>query len=254
MNKKFSCLNGKAEIRQFKGQTSNIYLISYPEDNRTILVDCGLPWDIPQLLEFIKLNDIPPIEKVVCTHFHVDHVAGWIELKKHYRSIFIFFHKEAIGLVSGNEKMSMPYLSDFTKVMFPVMKENKYIPTFKQAVKTFHLGGSFKSYFPMDRVSFFSSNEEVVPGFQTIHTPGHRPESVSFYDPDSGAFISGDFIIVINGKVVVNTFVYSSKAQKESIEKVKKLENLIYLMPGHGNCMDFNENTIRYNPKDSRSS
>jgi len=251
MSKKFSCLNGKAEIRQFKGRTSNIYLISYPEENRTILVDCGFPWDIPQLLEFIEENNIPPIEKVVCTHFHVDHVSGWTELKKHCRSIFVFFHKEAIGLVSGNEKMSMPYPSDFKNIMLPVMKENHYMPSFKQAKDTFHLGASIKSHFPMDRVSFFSSDEEIIPGFQTIHTPGHRPESVSFYDPLSGAFISGDFIIVMNGKIIVNTFVYSSKEQMESVEKVKKLENLIYLMPGHGDCMDFNENTIRYEPKDS---
>jgi glyoxylase-like metal-dependent hydrolase (beta-lactamase superfamily II) len=101
----------------------------------------------------------------------------------------------------------------------------------------------------MDRISFFNSDEEVIPGFQTIHTPGHRPESVSFYEPESGAFISGDFIIVMKGKIVVNTFVYDSKAQMESLEKVKKLENLIYLLPGHGNCMDFNENLLRYDPK-----
>ena len=246
MGGKFSCMNGKAEIRQFKGQTSNMYLISYPEDNRTILVDCGLPGDIPQLLDFIRLNNIPPVEKVICTHFHVDHVAGWMELKKYYRSIFIFFHKEAIRLVSGTERMSMPYPSDFRNIMFPVMKENRYIPSLKDARDSIHLGTSLKSHFPMDRVSFFNSDDEVIPGFQTIHTPGHRPESVSFYEPLSGAFISGDFIIVINDKVVVNTFVYDSKAQMESVKKVKKLENLIYLMPGHGNCMDFNENLLRY--------
>jgi len=249
MTNKFSCLEGNAEIRQFKGHASNMYLISYPEENRTVLVDCGLPQDIPELLDFIEEKGLPPIEKVVCTHFHVDHVAGWTELKKHYRSIFIFFHKEAIGLVSGKERMSLPYPSDFTKIMLPVMKENHYLPTLKEAMEAAHLGTSFKSHFPMDRVSFFSSVEEIIPGFETIHTPGHRPESVSFYEPESGAFISGDFIIVMNDKVVVNTFVYDSKMQMESVEKVKKLENLIYLMLGHGNCMDFNENTIRYEIK-----
>lgn len=250
MSGKFSCLNGKAEIWQFKGQTSNMYLVVYPEDNRTILVDCGFPWDIPDLLEFIDENNIPPIEKVVCTHFHVDHASGWTELRKHYRSIFIHFHKEAIGLVSGTERMSVPYPRDFMNIMLPVMKENRYIMSPKEAKETAHFGTSFKSHFPMDRVSFFSSTEEVIPGFETIHTPGHRPESVSFYEPESGAFVSGDFIIVINGKVVVNTFVYDSKAQLKSMEKVKKLENLIYLLPGHGNCMDFNENLLRYSPKE----
>lgn len=249
MEKNFKCCNGRAEVRQFKGTNSNIYLISYFEDNKTVVVDCGLPWDTPNLIEFIEKNNIPPVEKVVCTHFHVDHCSGWISLKEKYGSAFIYFHRDAAALLSGFEKMEMPDWSDFTDIMLPVMKENRYMPSIKEAMKTIRYGTTLKSRFPLDRVSFFSSTEEIIPGFQTVHTPGHRPESVSFYDSDSGIFISGDFIIVMGGKIVVNTYVYNQEKQIESVEKVKKFDNLIYLLPGHGEIMDFNEKLLKYKLK-----
>ncbi|HSW60318.1 MAG TPA: MBL fold metallo-hydrolase [bacterium] len=246
MEKIIKCCDGKAEVRQFKGTNSNIYLISYFDENRTVMVDCGLPWDAVHIIEFIKKNNLPPVEKVICTHFHVDHCSGWIELKEILKSPLIYFHVDATPFVTGTQTMDMPAFSDFKDIMIPVMKENQYMPELKEAIKTLYYGTTFKSRFPMERVSFFNSDDIVIPGFQTIHTPGHRPESVSFYDPSSGVFISGDFIIVMNGRIVVNTFVYDSEKQMESFEKVKKLEDLMYLLPGHGEIKHFNEKLLKY--------
>jgi glyoxylase-like metal-dependent hydrolase (beta-lactamase superfamily II) len=242
----FKCSNNKIEVRPFRGKHSNMYIVVYPESESTTLVDCGVPWDIPNLMDYIKKESLPPVKKVICTHFHVDHCSGWIELKKIFKSSFIYFHKKATPLVSGTEKMFTPELSDFKNIMLPVMKEYRNIPTIKQMMSTLHLGTTLKSKFPMDRTIFFDSSENVLEGFETIHTPGHTPDSTSFYDPDSGVFISGDFVLNVNEKITVNTFVYDSKKQMESVEKVKKLENLIYLLPGHGEPRDFNEKMLKY--------
>ncbi len=246
MEKIIKCCGGRAEIHQYKGTNSNIYLVSYQEEGRTVVVDCGLPWDIPGLIEYIDKNNLPPVEKVICTHFHVDHCSGWVELKKVLKSAPIHFHIDAAPFVDGTKTMEMPAFSDFKEIMIPVMKENQYMPELKEAIKTLYYGTSFKSRFPMDRVVFFDGKDNLIPGFLTIHTPGHRPESVSFFDPSSGVFISGDFIIVMNGKIVVNTFVYDSHKQMESFEKVKKLEDLMYLLPGHGEIKHFNEKLLKY--------
>jgi len=50
----------------------------------------------------------------------------------------------------------------------------------------------------------------------------------------------------MKGKIVVNTFVYDSEKQMESLEKVKKLEDLMYLLPGHGEIKHFNEKLLKY--------
>ena len=249
MKERFLCHDGNLEVIRFKGYSSNMFLLIYKKENKTLLVDCGLPADIPNLIEFMNSENIPPVEKVICTHFHVDHCSGWIELMKVFENAEIFFHEKARKIVTGVENMDFPALSDFTDVMIPAMKESGYVPSFKEVMTNIYYGTTFKSRFPMDKVRFFDSEDEVIPGFQTIFTPGHRPEETSFYEPGSGILISGDFIIVVNRKILVNTYVYSQDAQKESLEKVKKLDNLMTLLPGHGDCVDFNELTLRYKPK-----
>lgn len=249
MRNRFLCHDGNVEVRRFKGQSSNIFIVIYSDEKKTVLVDCGMPTDIPELLKYMESEHIPPIEKVVCTHFHVDHCSGWVELKKIFQNAEIYFHKEAEKIVSGVERMEMPALTDFTQIMIPAMKESRYVPSFKEVMTNIYYGTTFKSRFPMDKVRFFDSEDAVLPGFTTVFTPGHRPEETSFYEPESGLFISGDFIIVMNGRIIVNTYVFSSQAQKESLEKVKKLDNLMTLLPGHGDCLDFNELILRYNPK-----
>jgi len=244
MKKIIQCCRGRIKIHKYAGQTSNIYIVDYPSLNRSVLIDCGLPPDIPGLLDYMKNQKIGPIEKVVCTHFHVDHCSGWLELIKQPGNFLIYFHSDAIPFVSGKKRMDMPGFSDFKDIMFPVMKENRYVPTVKEMISTYSFGTTFKSRFPMDRVTFFHSDDEVVPDFKTVHTPGHRPESVSFYKQESGILISGDFIIVINGRIVVNTYVYDINKQRESVEKVKKLKNLMTLLPGHGEVVDFNEKLL----------
>ncbi len=84
-------------------------------------------------------------------------------------------------------------------------------------------GTPFKKGFQLDRIRFFANEPSVVPGFPTIHTPGHTPDSVSFFDGDSGILICGDLLVVIDGKLIRNTFATSKKDQEDSIKKIKKL-------------------------------
>ncbi len=249
MKERFLCHGGNFEVIRFAGHSSNIFIIVDRIENRTYLVDCGLPADISDLIRAMEKEKLPAIEKVICTHFHVDHCSGWIELKKAFPDAVIMFHKAAEPIVSGAQKMEFPAMSDFTDIMIPAMKESGYVPSFKEVMTNIYYGTSFKSRFPMDKVKFFDPDETVLPGFKTVFTPGHRPEETSFFEPGSGLFISGDFIIVMNHRIIVNTFVYDSKKQMESLEKIKKFDNLMMLLPGHGECMDFNELILKYDPK-----
>jgi glyoxylase-like metal-dependent hydrolase (beta-lactamase superfamily II) len=100
-------------------------------------------------------------------------------------------------------------------------------------------GTPFKKGFPLDQLKYFTNEQPVLPGFKTIQTPGHRPDSASFFDRESGILISGDFLVVINGKLISNTFVASKEDQKDSIDKIKSLTGLRFIYPGHGKCVPF---------------
>lgn len=107
-----------------------------------------------------------------------------------------------------------------------------------------YMARRLKKGFPMDRVEFFPNEQKVLPGFITIQTPGHRPDSVSFFDPDSGILVSGDFIVVIKDKLVNNSFVASKKDQEDSIDKIKQINGIKFVYPGHGPCLPFNADEL----------
>ena len=222
-------LAGGRTLHQFWGKTSNCYLLVDAGAKATCLVDCGMPSDIPTLLKVLK--DLPPLKRVVCTHFHVDHISGWIELKKTCQKTQIWFHENARPLVSGQTTIPFPGPRAFKEILIPCMQAYGYRPNLRDAFQGALLGSPFKKGFPGERVRYFDEPEEVLPGFKTLHTPGHRPDETSFLDPESGVFLSGDFIVVLNGKIVPNTFVSSSKDQQASREQIEGLA-FRYPMPG----------------------
>ncbi|RZB32355.1 MAG: hypothetical protein SRB2_04360 [Desulfobacteraceae bacterium Eth-SRB2] len=236
-------LSGDRTIHQFMGKASNIYMI---EDNRqkaTFLVDCGMWSDKKSLVK--ALQPMPPLKRVVCTHFHVDHVSGWTYLKAIFKECEIRFHEKAKPFVMGDQRIPFPSFADYKEIIMPCMRASGYFPGIGDVFMGGLYGTPFKKGFTLDRVTFFKNEEPVLPGFQTIPTPGHRPDSASFFDPESGILISGDFLVVINGKLISNTFVASKKDQKDSINKITTLNGLRYIYPGHGVCVPFFKDLLR---------
>ncbi|MDO9567316.1 MAG: MBL fold metallo-hydrolase [Candidatus Desulfaltia sp.] len=230
-------LSGDRTIHQFRGRTSNIYIIEDKRQNATFLIDCGMPSDMESLFNVLK--PLPVLRRIVCTHFHVDHVAGWISLKKVFKNCEIWLHEKAKPFVVGRKRIPYPSFGDYIKILLPCMKEYGYYPKFGDLFNGGFYGTPFKKGFPLDRVEFFANEQKVLPGFITIQTPGHRPCSVSFFDPDSGILVSGDFIVVIQDKLVNNSFVASRQDQENSIYKIKQIKGVKFIYPGHGYCRPF---------------
>ena len=75
-------LNNGRTLHQYRGRASNQYILEDHANGSTFLIDCGMPSDAPGLQNVLK--SMPPLKQVVCTHFHVDHVSGWIQLKRSF--------------------------------------------------------------------------------------------------------------------------------------------------------------------------
>ncbi len=230
-------LSGNRVIKQFRGKTSNIYIIEDYGEKASFLIDCGMPSDVENLIG--ALSPELPVKRIVCTHFHVDHVAGWAALKELWKDCSIFFHENAMPYVAGIKRIPFPAFSDIQSTLIPCMKEYGYFFNFKDLLSGALYGTPFKKGFPSGRTEYFRENSDVIPGFTSIHTPGHRPDSVSFLEPESGVFISGDFLLVLGGKVLVNRYLSSKKDQDESVRRISQLKKIRCLYPGHGVCRLF---------------
>ena len=235
-------LKDQSILYQYWGKASNLYIIADLEGEATYLVDCGMPSDTDSVAEI--LNRFPPLRRVVCTHFHVDHVAGWLQLRNRFPNCELWFHLKAKPFVEGKSAIPWPDLKAYLTILLPCMKEYGYVPRLQDSFGGAIYGTPFRKGFPNERVRYFSDGQELLPGFVTLHTPGHRPDETSFFESESGTFIAGDFMLVINNQIKINTFVSSSVQQRASVEKIKQLAGIKTLCPGHGRCTQFRYHLI----------
>lgn len=229
-------------LHQYCGRASNQYILEDRAGEATFLIDCGMPSDASGLKHALK--GMPPLKRVVCTHFHVDHVSGWIQLKRDFPFTEIWLHEKAEPLVKGRDVIPLPGFRAWKEVLFPCMRESGYLPGWADIFKGGLYGSPFKKGFPKDRVHFFTDSDNALPGFETLSTPGHRPDHVAYFNPESGALICGDFLLVIKGRMVPNSFLASRKDQNASLEKIRNTSGITSVWPGHGDVGPFNYQAI----------
>ena len=227
----------------FKGVVGNCYILEDHCLKATFLFDCGMPSDARFLLS--RFQPEFPLQAIFCTHFHIDHTAGWSVLKTRFPECTLWFHKLALPVISGMKRLAMPSRRDCRDTLIPCMKESHYFPDIIDIWKSKLYGTPFRKGFPLDRINFFKTGSLLPSGFEVLHTPGHSADSVSFYEPESGILLCGDLMLGIRGKLAPIAYVENPVAQQQSIQDVSRLNPLTMMGPGHGRLY-FNRNTPHY--------
>jgi len=131
----------------------NTYLVINEKTSSAFIIDPGSK-DISELIDIIKKNNYN-LEAVVCTHAHIDHVAGVPYLIKKYKIPFYLCKLEEEIIKSLSIQARMFGVPDPGK-----LEINEIIPMHGNIT----FGGI---------------------DFTILHTPGHSPGSISLYNGDT---------------------------------------------------------------------
>ena len=186
----------------------NTYVI---KDDLSIIIDPGLTQFLPALIQDLQNDGIDPkdIDIITNTHLHGDHC--WAN--------------EAFKEISGAKILSHPLQKKFYDIS--VIKAANFFGL--QPVE-------FKEDGYLDDNRLNTGNME----FELIHSPGHSPDSISFYCKQEKVLICGDVIFAQNtGRVDLPGG--SADELKQSIEELSQLE-IEYLLPGHMDIVTSTEN------------
>ncbi len=146
--------------------------------NKTALIDPGFPSSAPLIKEKLCAHGVDPsqIDYVFLTHFHLDHSGGTGALIKESPRAKVVIHKRAAFYVKNFAKIvggaRMVFRPDIVKKFgdtYPVPAESIVSVVDGDSID---LGGGVK--------------------MRVIHTPGHCPDEVSYFEEDSGAIVTGD--------------------------------------------------------------
>jgi glyoxylase-like metal-dependent hydrolase (beta-lactamase superfamily II) len=227
-------LDSRCRLLHYRGVTGNIYLVVDEAQKRTCLVDCGMPSDVPGLLA--ALSGLPPLDRVICTHFHIDHVSGWHGLKKAFPDLTLWFREPARPWIHGNKRLPPPGLRVLRTLFLPVMREYRYCPRWGEIRATGLYGTGLRPGFPRAGVRFFADDEDPLPGFTTLPTPGHRPDHTAFWNAQSRVLLCGDCLLRVGPHLITDNFLSDSEAHRRSLDRLRQLGKIDLLCPGHGAC------------------
>jgi hydroxyacylglutathione hydrolase len=180
----------------------NCSLVFGEESKRGAIVDPG--GDVPNILKAIEQSNVT-VEKILLTHGHIDHAGGAAELS------------DALGVqIEGPHTDDLFLLQELPErgVAFSMMDARSMTP---------------------DR--WLTDGDEVeVAGlkFSILHTPGHSPGSVVFFNDENRFALMGD--VLFQGSVGRTDFPYGSHdtLMKSIKEKVLPLGDDVAFLPGHG--------------------
>ena len=171
--------------------------------------------------------DISDIHTVIISHTHADHMGA-----------IAHFQELVPGITVIDHEVDAPFLKDNTLLnrIFDTDLVPKYFPA-----KAFDVLEFYAAFCP---ISESNPDRTVVEGdtlecgeyiFEVIHTPGHHPGHISFYERNQGILFVGDML-----GLEVPFYTPSSggvEGYLRSMQKYQVLEaNLI--IPSHGDLAD----------------
>lgn len=202
----------------FNGSTDTIFPAILSDENEMILVDCGYPNFLELIKNAAKLNgiDINKLTKIIITHHDFDHMGSLAEFKREFPNIKILSSIEEEPYISGKRKsLRLQQAEDIYDKLSEEEKENaKSFHRLLESIETVDVDVCLKD---KDSLTWCG-------GIEIISTPGHMPGHISIYIKESRTLVSGDALVVENGKLSIANPQYTLNIA-EATNSVKKLLN-----------------------------
>jgi glyoxylase-like metal-dependent hydrolase (beta-lactamase superfamily II) len=189
-----------------------------------ILVDAGLPGQLPQFKEAMEKAGVPfgRFKRIVITHHDMDHTGGLSAmLRASPHPIEVLAHEEEVPYIEA-ERPPLRLLQ--LEAQMAAMPEPQ-----RSQIKVFYDG--LRVSYPNHRAQVdrkVADGEELPDcgGITVIHTPGHTPGHICLYLKPSRTLVAGDALTVRGSTLQppLPSTVLDPQAARESLLKLARYD------------------------------
>ncbi len=203
----------------------NVYLVGAGRE--WVLVDSG--YGREGMVDIVEkevqriAGSVANLKGILVTHAHIDHFGGATVLKRK-GCVRVMMHKVGAPMLEDFRRLAEKYFGMREE------EERKYVNVFLKEI----CGASETR---VDETLEDGSEVEVAGSvLRAVHTPGHSPCHVCFYDPDNRVLFSGDLIISERSTWIG----YPSGDVGLYLDSVRRLSKLKIdvIYPAHGGVID----------------
>ncbi len=169
-----------ADIAMRRLAIVNVVFVGSREDRRWVLVDAGPPGARDAIVEAAASlfgHGVAP-DAIVLTHGHFDHVGAVAELATHW-DVPVWAHAAEVPYLDGSASYPPPDPSVGGLVALASPLFPRAPVSLGPRLRTLQEGGVIPP----------------LPGWRSIHTPGHSAGHVSLFRPSDRALIAGDAFV-----------------------------------------------------------
>lgn len=187
----------------FNPFSTNCYIVTSGAETVIIDPSCHTEKECRSVIDYVESTGTT-LSRILLTHAHIDHIFGCSDISSHF----------GVGIEVHASETILLERSEFQSRMFGVDIKQPPAP-----VRTIQAG---------ETISFGGVNWLV------LHTPGHSPGSVSFYDAKNEVVFSGD--VLFAGSIGrTDLWQGSLPVLMESIfQHILPLPDEIRVLSGHG--------------------
>jgi hydroxyacylglutathione hydrolase len=228
-------------VHLIRGGYANTYLI---EDGTSLVaVDVGTATAANTIHKYLReqSGNLPPLQMVTATHFHIDHVGGISRIVHLFPHAKVCFVTDVGDYLQRRKKLALFPIAKWLKGLVPVVmaQENHLrntaasLTSDKVAIPLPLLRNLLPSRYSPECTLDQGCEVPYLPQWDLITTPGHTPDSICLYHSGEGILISGDTILNMRGSGELNNFCTDCEKIKESFQKLLPLK-IRTVYPGHG--------------------
>lgn len=186
--------------------------------NGNYLVDCGYEETVDELIAGLQNLgiDLSGLNGIIITHDDIDHLGGLYELRKRNPRLKVYCGSHEKDSVAGAIKSERLVQAQHLLEGMPARLQPWGLEFIRrqESIKRCGVDQSLED------------NEVFVNDIVVIHTPGHTKGHISLYIPAEKTVITGDALVIINGKPDIANPNYPLDLKKtlESVEKIRNLK------------------------------
>lgn len=193
-----------------------IYPVILKDKDEMVLIDCGYTGFLPRLEHAAveKGVDLSALTKIIITHHDHDHMGSLAAIKRKCPNIQVITSEKDAPYVSGKIKSLRLEQAENIQSTLPLEQQEsgRVFQEILKAVENEAVDLTVKDgdYFPW------------CGGVEIVETPGHMPGHISIYIKKQKVLISGDALVIENGKleIAVPQFTLDMTEAKRSVLKL----------------------------------